>query len=265
MSTNRFFILPSDLKGDRVRLSPEQSHQVHHVLRLRPGDAIVVLDGAGAEYDVTLTTVGSRETTGRVTNQRQAAGEPTVEVTLFQSVLAREKFEWVLQKGAEVGVARFVPVLTERSLVRVRQIEESKRTRWRRILTEAAEQSHRGRIPEIEEIVAWKDAVSQLRGFDRSLIAATSGTSRTIKESLEPGDKPLESIAVLIGPEGGFTDDEVKQACENGALAISLGPRILRTETAAVVVPALVLHELGNLQPREGRGGPEDSAGKMIR
>jgi 16S rRNA (uracil1498-N3)-methyltransferase len=230
-------------------LSPEQSHQVHHVLRLRPGDAIVVLDGAGAEYDVTLTTVGSRETTGRVTSSRTAAGEPTVEVTLFQSVLAREKFEWVLQKGVEIGVARFVPVLTERSLVRVRQIEESKRTRWRRILTEAAEQSHRGRIPEIEEIVAWKDAVAQLRGFDRSLIAATSGTSRTIKESLTPGDKPLESIAVLIGPEGGFTDDEVKQACENGALAISLGPRILRTETAAVVVPALVLHELGDLQP----------------
>lgn len=254
MSTNRFFILPSDLKGDRVRLSPEQSHQAYRVLRLRPGDAIVVLDGAGAEYEVTLTTVGAREALGRITNQRQAAGEPTAEVTLFQSVLAREKFEWVLQKGTEVGVARFVPVLTARSLVRVRQIEESKRTRWRHILAEAAEQSHRGRIPEIEEIVAWKDAVSQLRGFDRSLIAATSGTNRTIKESLEPGDKPLAAIAVLIGPEGGFTDDEVRQACENGALAISLGPRILRTETAAVVVPALVLHELGDLQSLDSCG-----------
>jgi 16S rRNA (uracil1498-N3)-methyltransferase len=249
MSTNRFFISASDLEGDRVRLSPEQSHQVHHVLRLRPGDIIVVLDGTGVEYDVTLTTAGSRETVGQVTGRRQARGEPAAEVTLFQSVLAREKFEWVLQKGTEVGVARFVPVLTERSLMRVRRIEETKLARWRRILAEAAEQSHRGRIPEIEEIVAWKDAVLQLGHFDRALIAATSGPTCTIKESLRPGDKPPASIAVLIGPEGGFSADEVRQACDSGAVPISLGPRVLRTETAAVVVPALVLHELGEMKP----------------
>lgn len=248
MSTNRFFISASDLKGDRVRLSLEQSHQVHHVLRLKPGDAIVVLDGAGAEYDVTLTTVGSRETVGQVTSQRQASSEPMVEITLFQSMLAREKFEWVLQKGTEVGVARFVPVLTERSLVRVRQIDEAKRTRWRRILAEAAEQSHRGRIPEIEEIVTWKDVVLRLGDFDRSLIAATSGPTHTLKEALKLREKPAASVAVLIGPEGGFSDDEVRQACESGAVPISLGPRILRTETAAMVVPALVLYELGDLQ-----------------
>ena len=248
MSTNRFFISASDLKGDRVRLSPEQSHQVQHVLRLKPGDTIVVLDGAGVEYDVTLTTVGSRETVGQVTSSRTARGEPTVEVTLFQSVLAREKFEWVLQKGAEVGVSRFVPILTERSLVRVRQIEETKRTRWRRILAEAAEQSHRGRIPEIEEIVTWKDAVLQLGHFDRALIATTSGSTRTLKEALRSADKLPASVAILIGPEGGFSDDEVSQACENGAVPINLGPRILRTETAAMVVPALVLYELGDCQ-----------------
>ncbi|MEN6427067.1 MAG: 16S rRNA (uracil(1498)-N(3))-methyltransferase [Phycisphaerales bacterium] len=245
---NRFFISASDLKGDQVRLSPEQSHQVHHVLRLKPGDSIVVLDGAGAEYDVTLTTVGSRETVGQVTSRRQAAGEPTAEITLFQSVLAREKFEWALQKGTEVGVARFVPVLTERSLVRVKQIDEAKHTRWRRILTEAAEQSHRGRIPEIEKIITWKEAVLQLGHFDIALIAATSGPTRRLREVLRSDDKPLASVAVLIGPEGGFSDDEVRQACESGAVPIGLGPRILRTETAAVVVPALVLHELGDLQ-----------------
>ncbi len=248
MTVNRFFISTSDLEDDRVRLSPEQAHQVYHVLRLRAGDVVVVLDDTGMEYNVTLTTAEKREAAGRVTQRRQARGEPTVQVVLFQSMLAREKFEWVLQKGAEVGVARFVPVLTERSLVRTRQIEETKRTRWRRILTEAAEQSHRGRIPEIAEIVAWKEAVLQLGHFDRALIAATSGPTRTLKEALRPDDKPPASIAVLIGPEGGFSDDEVRQACKSGAVPIRIGPRILRTETAAIVIPALILHELGDLQ-----------------
>jgi len=248
MTANRFFVSASSFEGDRVRLSPEQSHQVRHVLRLGPGNAIVVLDGAGVEYDVKLVMVGPREAVGQVVDKRQASGEPTAQVVLFQSLLAREKFEWVLQKGTEVGVARFVPVLTERSLVRVRTIEASRLDRWRRIVTEAAEQSHRGRIPEIEEIVAWKDVVSQIGRFDLALIAATSGSTRALRESLGPSDRPPASIAVLIGPEGGFSDEEAKQACDGGAVPVSLGPRILRTETAAVIVPALVLHELGDLQ-----------------
>jgi 16S rRNA (uracil1498-N3)-methyltransferase len=248
MSTNRFFILASDLQGDRVRLSPEQSHQVHQVLRLRTGDRIVVLDNTCVEYDVTLTTVEKRAVGGQVTASRQARGEPTVHLTLFQSVLAREKFEWVLQKGTEVGVSRFVPVLTERSLARTRTLEDNKRDRWHRILVEAAEQSHRGRVPTLDPIHPFSEAICEMAHFDRSLIAATSGPTRSLKEALGPDEKPPASVAILIGPEGGFSDDEVRQACEHGVLPIGLGPRILRTETAAMVMPALILHELGDLQ-----------------
>ena len=123
MSTNRFFISTSDIKDDHVRLSPEQSHQVQHVLRLEAGDTIVVLDDTGTEYDVTLKTVDKRQTIGQVTNSQPARGEPTAQVTLFQSMLMREKFEWVLQKGTEIGIARFAPVLTARSLVRTKDID----------------------------------------------------------------------------------------------------------------------------------------------
>jgi 16S rRNA (uracil1498-N3)-methyltransferase len=172
-----------------------------------------------------------------------------VRIALFQSLLAREKFEWVLQKGTEVGVARFVPVQTERSIVRARQIDAKKLTRWRRILTEAAEQSHRGRIPELADAATWSEALSQLGAFDRTLIAATSGQTRSLKETLQLGDNVPSSIAALIGPEGGFSDDEVRQACELGAVPVGLGPRILRTETAAVVLPALIAHELGEMRP----------------
>ena len=248
MSSNRFFLSESGFEDQHVRLSAEQAHQVCHVLRLQAGDGIVVLDNAGNEYDVRLTTVTKKEATGQITRKRPASGEPTVQITLFQSLLSREKFEWVLQKGTEVGVARFVPVQTERSIARARQIDARKLTRWRRILTEAAEQSHRGRIPEIEEAITWKEMVSQLGNFDRSLIAATSGETRTLRESLERGDKAPSSIAVLIGPEGGFSDDEVQQACDSGAVPVGLGPRILRTETAAILVPTLILHELGEME-----------------
>jgi 16S rRNA (uracil1498-N3)-methyltransferase len=247
MSVNRFFIAASSIEGDRVRLSPEQSHQVCHVLRLKPGDAIVVLDDSGTEYDVTLTNVDRKETTGQVTSGHRARGEPTAEVTLFQSLLVREKFEWVLQKGAEMGVTQFVPVLTERSLVRTKTIEQNKLDRWRRILTEAAEQSHRGRIPQLEPILTFDQAILRLKDFDRCLIAAPSEGAMTLRDALQGIPRSPASVAVMIGPEGGFTDEEVARARDQGVVPISLGPRILRTETAAVVACALVLYELGEM------------------
>jgi 16S rRNA (uracil1498-N3)-methyltransferase len=249
MSSNRFFVSASGFEGQSVRLSTEQAHQVCHVLRLKAGDGIVVLDNAGNEYEVALTTVAKKETIGRILSRHPASGEPKVHITLFQSLLAREKFEWVLQKATEVGVARVVPMQTERSIARAKQIDARKLIRWRRIVTEAAEQSHRGRIPEIAQAVVWTDALTQLGRFDRSLIAATSGQTRSLKEALNAEEGPASSIAVLIGPEGGFSQDEGLQACESGAIPVSLGPRILRTETAAMVVPALLLHELGDLKP----------------
>ena len=248
MSVNRFFISTSDIDGDRVRLSPEQSHQVCHVLRLKPGDTIVVLDNRGTEYNVTLTGVSRTETVGQVTSQQRAPGEPTVEVTLFQSLLIREKFEWVLQKGTEVGVTQFVPILTERGIVRTRSIEDNKLDRWQRILTEAAEQSQRGRVPQLEPIVPFDKAVLRLKDYDRSLIAAPGDRVMTLREALRGiAGTPPSSVAVMIGPEGGFTEDEVNLACEKGAIRVGLGPRILRTETAAMIACALVLYELGEM------------------
>lgn len=246
MSTNRFFISASDIRGDRVELSSEQSHQISHVLRLKPGDTIVVLDNSGAEYNVTLTTVDRKETVGQVTGTQRSAGEPAIELTLFQSLLIREKFEWVLQKGTEVGVAEFVPLLTERGLVRTKSIEDNKLDRWQRIVMEAAEQSHRGRVPQLLPAAPFDKAVQGLREFNRVLIAAPGDGVVTLREALKGIGSPA-SVGLMIGPEGGFTEDEVALACANGAVRVGLGPRILRTETAATVTCALVLYELGEM------------------
>lgn len=246
---NRFFVSKENLQGDKVVLGGQQAHQICNVLRLRPGEHIIVLDNRGWEYEVVLATIGRSEVTGEVVEKREALGEPRVQITLYQSLLARDKFEWVLQKCTEVGVRRFVPLVTERSLVREPDaVKPNKLARWRRIITEAAEQSGRGRIPELAPPVKLQEAVSGLDGFDCCLVAWPQAQSAGIRSTLRCGDGTPASIAVLIGPEGGFTEQEVERCRACGAVPISLGRRTLRTETAAVVAASLILYELGELE-----------------
>jgi 16S rRNA (uracil1498-N3)-methyltransferase len=149
-----------------------------------------------------------------------------------------------------VGVTRFVPVLTERSIVRAKLIEDKKLGRWRRIVTEAAEQSHRGRIPKLDQAITFGAAVPRLNDFDRALIAAPSAKAVSLPDALRDLGRQGVSVGLMIGPEGGFSDAEVDVACETGAIPIHLGSRILRTETAAVVAAALILYELGDMEPQ---------------
>lgn len=243
---NRFFISKSSIRGDEVVLGGDQAHQIRNVLRIKPGERIIVLDNAGCEYEIVLTAVDKEKAVGRIESRRSAVGEPQTRLTLYQSMLARDKFELVLQKCTEVGVSQFVPVITQRSLVRdADSVTPKKLTRWRRIITEAAEQSHRGRIPDLAAPVKFEKALSQLNAFDRSLIASPYEQQTTLQKALSSGDKP-QTIALLIGPEGGFAEQEIDSATRAGAAPVTLGPRILRTETAAIVAAALILHELGD-------------------
>jgi len=243
---HRFFVPQNSLHGQKVILTSQQAHQIRNVLRMGPGDHIIVLDNIGSEYTVALTKVGQQQVIGEVIYKQPAQGEPRTQITLYQSLLAREKFEWVLQKCTEVGVTRFVPMVTERSIVR-RSITVTARrlSRWRRIVTEAAEQSGRGRIPQLEAPVNFGDAVSKLEGFDFCLIGSPQAAGQNLRKLLRTDNTIPVAVALLIGPEGGFTKQEVQLAQANGAIPISLGRRILRTETAAVVTTGLILYELG--------------------
>jgi len=247
---HRFFVSEENLRGQQVVFTSRQAHQIRNVLRMISGDHVVVLDNTGCEYTVILTKVGRQDVVGEVISRQQAQAEPNTQIKLYQSLLAREKFEWVLQKCTEVGVASFVPIVTERSIVRRQDaITPRKLSRWRDIITEAAEQSGRGRIPQIEDPVNFADAVSRLGDFDRYLIGTLGTNGVSIKEVLQFGSDEPVTVALFIGPEGGFTDGEVAGACSQGATAFSLGKRVLRTETAAVVASAVILYELGELAP----------------
>jgi len=248
---NRFFVSKSDIRGDEVVLSGQQAHQIRNVLRMTSGEGIIVLDNTGCEYEVVLTDVDKQKVAGRIESRRAGAGEPQVRLTLYQSLLPRDKFELVLQKCTEVGVSRFVPVITQRSLVRdAETVTPNKLARWQRIITEAAEQSHRGRIPELNLPIEFEDAVSSLADHDLRLIASPAEQKISLRAALQRSNrnKP-QTIALFVGPEGGFTEQEVALAADAGAVAFSLGPRILRTETAALVTAALILYELENARP----------------
>lgn len=247
---HRFFVSDDSFQGENVVLKGQQAHQIRSVLRMSPGDHIIVLDNQGWEYEVMLETVGQNEITGQVIEQREATGEPAIQITLYQSLLKQDKFEWVLQKCTEVGVTRFVPLVTRRSVVRGRDaISSTKLDRWRSIITEAAEQSGRGLIPELSPPIDFEDSLVNLAGFACCLIASPQTQETGINKALQGGDRHTpRAIALFLGPEGGFTEEEVERCRASGAVTISLGRRILRTETAAVVAASLILYELGEME-----------------
>jgi 16S rRNA (uracil1498-N3)-methyltransferase len=240
---HRFFITPDQIGRQTVRFDDEQAHQIRRVLRLRPGDRVLALDGEAWQYEVALGEVSHARVVGRVAERAAATGEPGVRLTLFQSLLRREKFEWVLQKGTEVGVAAFVPVITRRSLVRDASVTPEKLGRWRRIIKEAAEQSGRGLLPRLLVPQPFEAAIRETRVADHALIAWEGETRHTIRDAL--AGTGARQVALFVGPEGGFETDEARAAESRGAVPVTLGRRILRTETAAVVGAALILYELG--------------------
>jgi 16S rRNA (uracil1498-N3)-methyltransferase len=244
----RFFVSDENLQGEDVVLRAQQVHQIRDVLRMRPGDSIIVLDNRGWEYEAVLNSVGKSEIRGQVKARREASGEPTAQITLYQSLLKQDKFEWILQKCTEVGVRCFVPLITQRGVIRTPDALSSKKlNRWRHIIIEAAEQSGRGLIPELAPPLDFEEAVVGLGSFDCSIIASPETQGTGVQKALRGGDSTPKTVALLVGAEGGFTQEEMDSARAHGAIAISLGRRILRAETAAVVVTSLVLYELGEM------------------
>jgi 16S rRNA (uracil1498-N3)-methyltransferase len=247
---HRFFVPPESIVADVVAIPRSKARQIARVLRLSPGDEIVVLDNTGDEYDVTLTEISADNAVGRVTDRRHTSGEPRRRIVLYQALLKSDKFELVLQKCTELGVAAFVPFASKRTVVRERSGDHTRtrRDRWLRIVEEAAEQSHRGRLPKVRDPITLLEACEQANGVvlmpweDEH----STGLRQMISKSASIGSRDSE-IGIVIGPEGGFSEGEVESARERGVTTVSLGSRILRAETAAIATASAVLYELGEL------------------
>jgi 16S rRNA (uracil1498-N3)-methyltransferase len=236
---HRFFVFPTAVRGNQVHFSPEQARQLRSVLRMREGDQVLALDGRGLSHRVELVHLGKKSALGRVLETTPAAGEPASDLILCQAISRSERFEWVLQKGVELGVTIFRPLLTRRTVRRAPG--DAKWRRWRRIIQEAAEQSGRGRLPVLEEPLSFTDALAAARGL---ALLPTVFASAPAGQALDAASWP---VTLFVGPEGGFDPREVELARASGVRPVSLGPRILRTETAALVLITLAMNALGEL------------------
>jgi len=264
---NRFFVPPEAVQGDRVVFTGDQLHQLTRVLRLGPGDRVMVLTGDGYESEALLESVDRQEALGRVVSRSLNAAEPRLDVVLVQGLPKGDKMDLIVQKGTELGVTRFWPVRTERAVVQLDASRAAQRqTRWQAIAREAAEQSRRGRIPAISPVGSLADAIAEAGqavadrpGQVLALFpweeAATSGdqdsavpTGAGLADALQ-GANPAEiaQVWLFIGPEGGFSRGEAALARQAGVRPVSLGPRILRTETAGLAAVTMVLFALGDL------------------
>jgi 16S rRNA (uracil1498-N3)-methyltransferase len=246
---HRFFVPAEWIQAGQVTLRDPVAHQVQHVLRLHAREHIIVLDPEGMQYTAELAQFGPGEITARILDQQAAAGEPRIRLTLYQSLTQREKFEWILQKCTEVGICACVPVISSRSLVRAWDKEDDKKAqRWQRILQEAAEQSHRGRVPQLKPALRFEQAIAEaVKTHDMCLIPWEEEHGLSLGQALGVHSPPPASIALFIGPEGGFSSEEAQAAERAGIQAVTLGKRILRAETAAVVASALTLFILGEM------------------
>ena len=246
---HRFFVAPDCIDGDDAVVTGAVARQLSTVLRAAPGDRIALLDDTGREYIVTLSRVGAREAAGTVIGRTDDGGVPSAKITLYQAVLKADRFEQVLQKCTELGIATFVPVVAERSVPRVGENWASSRyPRWLRIITEAAEQSGRSRLPVLEEPMVLSAACDAANGV--CLIPWEEERDTGIRVALrEAGGYAMRAngVSVFTGPEGGLTEHEVRHAASRGIVPVSLGTRVLRAETAAMVAVAAVQYELGEL------------------
>ncbi len=244
---HRFFVPPEWIRGGRVRFGDGIDRQIVRVLRLRPGDGVWALDGRGRAFRVVLRQADRRGVWGEIVEEVDALGsEPAREVILYPALIKAERFEWLLQKGTEVGVAAFRPLLTRRTVVKAPGAQRW--ARWGRIVREAAEQSGRGRLPELAAPQPLTAALEKLPPGEPAAILWVGASSRSLGETLA-GWSDAPRVHLFIGPEGGFAPEEVAAAREAGCAPVSVGPRILRAETAGLIAAALTLAALGELGP----------------
>lgn len=254
---HRFLITPDSIKNGRVTFTGDDAKHMLQVLRHIPGDIVYAFDGTGTQYKVELDCVEKGRASGEIISEYNPGTEPEKKVILYQGVPKTDKMDWVVQKSVELGVWRIVPMITQHSVVQLRDKNtDSRLERWNRISREACKQSGRVVVPEVTKPVEYKDALDQWKHLSGqkpyNSCFAVFCHEKEEKNSLKDIFKCYninctDTIGIFTGPEGGFSCEEVNLASETGLKAVSLGKRILRTETAAIAVISVIMHEMGEL------------------
>ena len=237
----RFFI--DGTADGRAYIAGADALHIAKALRMRPGEAMTLCDGKGTDFDGVLETVTDRQVTVRITASRPSQAEPTLAVTLYQGLPKGDKMDWIVQKAVELGVTAVVPVATRRSVARLEGKADKKQERWQRIAAEAAGQCGRGILPAVERPLSWSQALSRLS--EEPALVFYEGGGQPLRELVTPSTRRL---SVFVGPEGGFDPEEIDAFRRQGGGVATLGPRILRCETAPLAALTLLMHLSGNME-----------------
>ena len=239
---HRFFIEPHAVCGNEAVLIGEDVQHIAKVLRLRAGDEVTLCDGAKTEYTARIDSVEKERITLQILETAASKTESAVEITLYQGLPKAGKLETIIQKCVELGIGKVIPFDAERSVVKLSEKDFAKKQpRYQRVAYEAAKQSRRGIIPEVGGLV--KLAKEDYSGYDLILLAYEEERGTTLKQALR-AKADAKRIALIVGPEGGFAPEEADMLIQRGAVSVSLGPRILRTETAGMAMLAMTVYEL---------------------
>jgi 16S rRNA (uracil1498-N3)-methyltransferase len=241
----RFFVTPEQTGGETIIITGSDVNHMKNVLRMKKGEHILISDGMDREYECEIIKLDSEAVEAKIIDVFGSAAELQTKITLFQGLPKSDKMELIVQKAVELGVYEVVPVVTRRTVVKLDEKKARKKVeRWNTIALSAAKQAKRGRIPEVRPLMTLKEAFSYSQEFDASIIpyedAKGIGHSRQVLHDL----KGSSHIGIFIGPEGGFEESEIEEAKKLGITPITLGKRILRTETAGMAVLSILMFEM---------------------
>lgn len=241
----KYFTEPENIKDGFIEIFSDEAKHILNVMRMEIGDTLTICDGQSNDYLCRIYETGKNCLKAKIEETRKSESEPKTKITLYQGLPKSDKMELIIQKCVEIGVCRIVPVITERAVVKIEKgaKEDKKTERWQKIAESAAKQSGRGIIPAVERPMKFKDAIEEAVKNGEAIIPYENEKDRGLKEFVK--NSKAENIGIFIGPEGGFDTKEIEFAVENGVMSVTLGKRILRTETAGIVTSAIVLYELG--------------------
>lgn len=242
---HRFYVDGYSGNGNTIDITGGDVNHIRNVLRLKAADNIIINDGAGTDYVCAIETIGNDVVTARIVDVNRNAAELSTRLVLFQGMPKADKLELIIQKSVELGVSEIVPVMTKRTVVKLDAKKEDKKlARYNMIATSAAKQSGRGIIPEVKPFMSFKEALAYAGTLDMSIIPYEEAKGIEYSRQIIKNIKGKKSLGIFIGPEGGFAKEEVEAAIDIGAKCITLGNRILRTETAGLAVVSVIMFEL---------------------
>lgn len=242
---HHFFVEPQCVGEEEIRITGSDVNHIKNVLRMTNGEELLISDGQGKDYCCIITNLSDDEIVAKITEENAERTELSSKFVLFQGLPKSDKMELIVQKAVELGAYEIVPFKAKRCVVKLDDKKaDSKIKRWQSISESAAKQSKRGIIPNVHEVMTFKDAVEYAKTFDISVIPYENFKDMTATREVMDKIGPDMKVGIFIGPEGGFDSEEVDYAFQNGIHPISLGKRILRTETAGLAILSVLMFKI---------------------